>query len=74
MTESTEATWKEWMDGYLREIIIYIAKDPKDFFVRWEKQIVFTGKGGGIRYYCILQFTYVCTLQGLENGKISLSW
>ena len=29
-----EATWKEWVDVYMKEFIIYVAKDPKDFLVR----------------------------------------
>ena len=29
-----EATWKDTLDGYIKEFVIYVAKDPKDFFVR----------------------------------------
>ena len=30
----TEQTWKDWIEGYIKEFVIYVAKDPKDFFVR----------------------------------------
>jgi len=29
----SEGTWKELLDAYLKQFIIYVAKDPKDFFV-----------------------------------------
>ena len=31
----SEGTWKELLDDYLKQFIIYVAKDPKDFFVRY---------------------------------------
>ena len=27
-------TWKELFDKHLKEFVIYVAKDPKDFLVR----------------------------------------
>jgi hypothetical protein len=29
-----EETWKDWIESYIKQFVIYVAKDPKDFFVR----------------------------------------
>ena len=41
MAESEE-TWKEWIDKYIKEFVIYVAKDPKDFFVRFMLSLSFS--------------------------------
>lgn len=31
---ATENTWKDWADEQIKAFVLYVAKDPKDFFVR----------------------------------------
>ncbi|KAL5263668.1 hypothetical protein ACHWQZ_G008889 [Mnemiopsis leidyi] len=59
-----EETWKEWIDKYIKEFVIYIAKDPKDFFV--SLMMIITPL---LLLSAGLTYKYVQMLEKEEKGK-----